>query len=68
MWWMNFIVVPAVLLLGIYGFLSLVGFRKRMLTRKTDHTAESTYDNYADPVRKQRQYASQRGGQWRDGE
>ncbi len=68
MWWMNFIVVPAVLLLGIYGFLVLVGFRRRMLTRKTEHTAESMYDNYADSVRTQRRYASSRGGQWRDGE
>ena len=39
-----------------------------MLTHKTGHMAESMYDNYADSVRNQRQYASQCGGQWRDGE
>jgi hypothetical protein len=68
MWWMNYVVVPAVLLLGIYGLLVVTGFQKRMLTRKNSHTAESTYDNYADSPRKQRQYASQHGGQWRDGQ
>lgn len=61
MWWMDDIVVPAVLLLGIYGFLVLIGFRTRMLTRKTDRTAESMYPNYADPARKQRKQARQRG-------
>jgi hypothetical protein len=67
-WWMNYIVVPAVLLLGIYGLLVVTGFQKRILTRKNSHTAESMYDNYADSPRKQRQYASQHGGQWRDGQ
>ena len=52
MWWVNDIVVPAVLILGVYGFLVLVGFQKRMLTRKTDRTAESMYDNYADSGRR----------------
>lgn len=68
MWWMNYIVVPAVLLVGIYGLLVVTGFQKRMLSRRNSHTAESTYDNYADSPRKQRQYASQHGGQWRDGQ
>jgi hypothetical protein len=68
MWWMNFIVVPAVVLFGIYCLLVLTGFQKRVLSRKNGHTAESTYDNYADSARKQRRYASARGGQWRDGE
>lgn len=68
MWWMNYIVIPAVLLLGIYGLLVVTGFQKRILTRKNSHTAESMYDNYADSPRKQRQYASQHGGQWRDGQ
>jgi hypothetical protein len=68
MWWMNFIVVPALLLVGIYCLLVLTGFQKRALSRINSHTAESTYDNYADSPRKQRQYARQHGGQWRDGE
>ena len=40
------------LILGLYGFLVLVGLQKRMLTRKTDRTAESMYDNYADSGRR----------------
>jgi len=56
----------AVLILGIYCFLVLVGFRRRMLTRKTDRTAESMYDNYADPVSKQRKYARDHGDTWKD--
>jgi hypothetical protein len=61
MWWTDDIVVPALLLLGIYGFLVLIGFRTRMLTRKTDRTAESMYASYADPARKQRKQARRRG-------
>jgi hypothetical protein len=68
MWWMNFIVAPAVILFGIYCLLVLTGFQKRVLTRKNGHTAESMYDNYADSAQKQRRYANARGGQWRDGE
>jgi nitric oxide reductase large subunit len=60
MWWMNFIIVPGVLILGIYGFLVLAGFQKRMLTRRTSRTAESMYGNYADPPRKQRMRARKR--------
>jgi hypothetical protein len=63
MWW-EYIVVPALLLLGIYGFLLLTGYEKRLLTRKTSRTAESMYDNYADSARKQRRFAKRRGGEW----
>jgi hypothetical protein len=48
MWWID-IVVPILMALGVYCFLSLAGFRTRSLTRKTDRTAEDMYDNYADP-------------------
>jgi hypothetical protein len=61
-WWMDIIVV-ALLILGVYGFLVLTGFEKRVLTRKTSRTAESMYDQYADPVPKQRR----RPGQHDDG-
>ena len=57
MWWMNYIVVPAVLLLGVYGFLVLAGFQKRILTRKTDRTAETMYGNYAGSARPQRRHS-----------
>jgi hypothetical protein len=40
-WWMDYIVVPAVLPLGIYGLLVLIGFQKQILTRKTDRTASA---------------------------
>jgi hypothetical protein len=55
-WW-EYIVVPVLLLLGIYGFLLLTGFEKRLLTRKTDRTAESMYDDYADSAREQKRFA-----------
>lgn len=68
MWWLDDIIVPILLILGIWGFLVLVGFRTRLVTRKTDRTAESMYGRYADSKRKQRKYARERGGQWRDEE
>ncbi|HEY1323605.1 MAG TPA: hypothetical protein VGF32_25335 [Streptosporangiaceae bacterium] len=51
MWWI-YIIVVAVLLLGIYGFLTMVGVETRWLSRKTSRTAESMYDSYADPPSK----------------
>jgi hypothetical protein len=64
-WW-EIILFFAVVLLAIYGFASIVGFRTRTLTRRTDRTAENMYDNFADPTPKQRRDASEhsdtRGG------
>jgi predicted negative regulator of RcsB-dependent stress response len=57
----------AVVILGIYCFLVLVGFRTWTLTRKTDRTAESMYDNYADPISKQQKYAKEHGTRRDDG-
>jgi hypothetical protein len=51
MWWMNIIVV-ALLAFGIYGFVSLVGFRTRWLNSKTTRRAEDMYGQYAAPPRK----------------
>jgi hypothetical protein len=65
MWWVN-ILIPALLILGVYCFLVVVGFRTRLLTRKTNRTAESMYDSYADSPRKQRKYAKDHGGTWKD--
>ena len=67
MWW-QIIVIVAVLIFMIYLFTVIVGHRTRLLTRKTDRTAENMYDNYADSSSKQRQYAREHGGQWRDDE
>ena len=57
MWWMDDLVVPAVLLAGICCFVVLVRFRTGMLTRRTDRAAESMYANYADSAREQRKPA-----------
>lgn len=60
MWW-QYVIIVAVLILGVYGFLSLTKFETRLLSRKTDRTAEETYDAYADSRRKQRRYAKEHG-------
>ena len=64
--WGEYIIAAAVLILVVYCFLVVVGFRTRLLTRKTDRTAESMYRSYADSNRKQRKHPGDRGGQWRD--
>lgn len=51
---------------AVWGFLSLVGMRTDMLTRRTSRRAEDLYENYADSARRQRRYAREHGGQWRD--
>jgi hypothetical protein len=65
MWW-EYILIAALLIFGFYCFFVVVGFRTRTLTRKSDRTAESMYGNYGDSNRKQRRFARQHGGQWRD--
>jgi hypothetical protein len=50
MWWM-YVVVVAILALGVYGFMTLVGFTTRRLTSKTDRRAEDMYDEFTDPPR-----------------
>jgi hypothetical protein len=64
MWW-QILIGAAVLIVVVYGFICLTGFETRMLTRRTDRTAEDMYDAYAEPVRKQRRYAGQRDGEWK---
>ena len=46
-WWM-YIIVVAILLFGIHAFLELVGALTRWMTRRSERTAESTYDSYGD--------------------
>jgi hypothetical protein len=48
MWWM-YIVVVAVLALGVYGFVTLVRFQTRRFTTRTNRRAEDLYERYADP-------------------
>lgn len=66
MWWL-YVIVAAVLLFGIYAFLTLAGFETRVLSRRTTRTAEDMYPNYADSLRKQRRYAEQHGGESANG-
>jgi hypothetical protein len=61
-WW-QYIIIAAVLVLGVYGFLVLIGFETRNLSRRTTRTAEDMYPSYADSPRKQRRYARQHGGE-----
>ena len=62
MWWL-YVIVVAVLLFGIYAFLTLAGFETRVLSRRTTRTAEDMYPNYADSQRKRRRHADQHGGE-----
>jgi len=62
-WW-QYIIIAAVILLGIYGFLVFTRFETRNLSRRTSRTAADLYPHYADSLRKQRRYAKQHGGEW----
>ena len=62
MWW-QYIVIAAVILFGIYGFLVLTRFETRKLSRRTSRTAADMYPGYADSPRRQRQYVRQHGGE-----
>jgi hypothetical protein len=66
-WWGDvlFLLVAGI---AIWGFCSIVGFRTKTLTRRSNRTAEDLYPDYADSPRKQRRYAREHGGQWRDHE
>ena len=63
MWW-QYIIIAAVILFGIYGFLTLTSFETRILSRRTTRRAADLYPRYADSLRKQRRYAKERGGEW----
>jgi len=65
MWW-QYVIAAVVVILAVYGFISLVRFQTNRLTRRTDRTAQNMYDSYADSPRKQRRYARERGGEWRN--
>jgi hypothetical protein len=60
-WW-EIILFFAAVILAIYGFASIVGFRTRTLTHRTDRTAENMYDNNAELTPRQRRQARRHGG------
>ena len=61
-WW-EIILFLAVVVFAIYCFASIVGFRTRTLTRRTDRTAENMYGNHADLTHKQRRQAREHDGE-----
>ena len=64
-WWEAILFFAAVIL-AIWGFVSMVGFRTRFLTRRTDRTAQDMYGEFAVSPRKQRRDARHQGGEWRN--
>jgi hypothetical protein len=64
-WW-EYIIIAGVLLFGIYAFMTLTGFETRVLSRRTNRTAESMYSNYADPSRRQRRHIRRHGREGRE--
>jgi hypothetical protein len=65
MWWQILIGAAVVIIVG-YAFIMLVRSQTRSLSSKSDRTADDLYDSHADSLRKQRRYAEQRGGEWKD--
>ena len=45
MWW-QYIIIAALLALGIYGFVVLARYMTQQMTRKTDRRAEDMYDEF----------------------
>jgi hypothetical protein len=64
-WW-EILIFIAVVILAIWGFASIVGLQTWNLTRRTRRSAEDMYGNFADSPRKQRRYAREHGGEWRN--
>jgi hypothetical protein len=65
MWW-QYLIVVVVAVFAVWGFLSVVKLQTRRMSARTGNTAEDVYDRYADPLPKQRKYAEQHGGEWRN--
>ena len=45
MWW-QYIIIAALLALGIYGFVVLARYMTQQMTRQTDRRAEDMYDEF----------------------
>jgi hypothetical protein len=65
MWW-QYLIAAAVVIIAVWGFVSMVKLQTRRLSDRTGNTAEDIYDRSADSLRKQRKYAQDRGGEWRN--
>jgi hypothetical protein len=65
MWW-QYLIAAVVVILAVWGFISVVKLQTHRLSDKTDNTAEDVYDRYGDSLDKQRRYAQERGGEWKD--
>jgi hypothetical protein len=65
MWW-QYVIAAVVLILAVYGFVSLVKVQTHRVSDKTDNTAEDVYDRYAESPRQQQRYARHHGGEWRN--
>jgi hypothetical protein len=44
-WW-QYIIIVAVIALGIYGFVAFTRYMTRQMTHKTDRRAEDMYDEF----------------------
>ena len=64
-WW-EILIFIAVVILAVWGFASIVGLQTGNLTRRTRRSAEDMYGSFADSPRKQRRYAREHGGEWRN--
>jgi hypothetical protein len=45
-WW-QYIIIVALIAIGIYGFVVLVRYMTKQMTRKTDRRAEDMYDEFS---------------------
>jgi len=52
MWW-QYIIIVAVIALGIYGFVMFTRYMTQNMSRKTDRRAEDMYDEFG-PGRKEK--------------
>jgi hypothetical protein len=55
-WWEAVLFLIAVAL-AVWGFISLARFDTRLVTRRTNRSAEDLYSSHANLSRKQRRYA-----------
>jgi len=65
MWW-QYLIAAVVVVVAIWGFVSVVRLQTHRLSDRTTNTAEDVYDRYADSLHNQRKYAEEHSGEWRD--
>ena len=64
----QYLIAAVVAIFAIWGFVSVVKLQTHRVSDRTDNTAEDVYDRYADSPHKQRKYAEDHGGEWRNEE